>query len=370
MTYSGVALGNKFEHGRKSGEISISVNKIRFAWPGGEIVWDVDKVEFSYGGVGDSLIFIKNQLEPETTLYTQDKKLLKDPDLYGKMSTSGNIGKLKKHFHIQRTVIWIIVVLLLSPLVLFFVFRTQIVIKIADQVPVSLEQKVGDQLFTAVTQGNKILHDSILSAQLNQVVKPLVNVVPHDQFQFKFFIVEDTVVNAFALPGGNVVINSGLIQKADSWDEIMGVVGHEMAHVTLRHHIRGVINKMGFFTILSAFFGDYSSFINLITQVGGNLESLMYSRKYEYEADNQGWKYVNAAHINPRGMISFFEKLQKQYEKNSRSDVSEILSTHPATAERIKNLKSKLSQNEANAYINFSVDIKSFQSRLKQLTNK
>ena len=124
----------------------------------------------------------------------------------------------------------------------------------------------------------------------------------------EFFIIEADEVNAFALPGGKIVIHSGLLTRAESWEEVAGVLSHEIAHVTQRHHIRGVISKLGVFTIVSFLIGDGTAVAATISEMGGQLESLAYSRSFEKEADNKGWDFLEQANINPEGMIVFFQK--------------------------------------------------------------
>jgi beta-barrel assembly-enhancing protease len=167
------------------------------------------------------------------------------------------------------------------------------------------------------------------------------------------YFVKNSEINAFALPGGKVIIQTGLIENAKSWEEVMGVLSHELSHVTRRHHIRGIINNVGIFAILSAFVGDVSALAGTFANLGGELASLSNSRDFENEADQTGWDYLVKAKINPSGFISFFETLKKETEKetvidstlNKSIDLS-FLSTHPNTQERIDNLKQKLKSNK------------------------
>jgi predicted Zn-dependent protease len=248
-------------------------------------------------------------------------------------------------------------------------YRTQLVKKIADHVPVSFEQKAGDQLFNLLSKGYVIIKDSALNAQLDTVISPLLHAINDTTQKFSFYIISDSTVNAFALPGGKVVINSGLILKSDKWSEIQGVIAHEMAHVTQRHHIRGVINQRGFFFILSSFLGGYSDFISILGEYGGHLESLMYSRKFEFEADDTGCKYMQQAHLDPQGMVSFFNKLLEENKENKGQKSNafyNMLSTHPATADRIKNLSNTISKLSISKNITYNTKLADFQNKLKK----
>jgi beta-barrel assembly-enhancing protease len=365
MLYEAIALSNRYPGGRKAGTIVLDNGRIIFRTEGNDITWFLTDIEFSVGGAGNQLVFIKHRIQKDITFYTHTKKILKDPTLQSSLDSLKNIQKVKTHFHIQW-LIWILVILLiLSPFIILFTYRTEIVKKIASKVPVSFEQKAGDQLFSLLSKNYEIITDSSLNSQFNQIVQPLVKVVSDSNFKFSVYIISDTTVNAFALPGGKVVVNSGLILKSDNWSEVQGVLAHEIAHVTQRHHIRGVINNQGFFFVLSSFFGGYSGLIDIVTSYGGKLESLMYSRKFEFEADNNGFLYLQKADINPHGMITFFQKLMEENKSEPNSGFFQMLSTHPATAERIKNLKRLENELAPKKYPKYTIDIQQFQKNLK-----
>ena len=95
------------------------------------------------------------------------------------------------------------------------------------------------------------------------------------------------------------------------------------------------------------------------------MESLMYSRKFEYEADNSGFDYLQKAHINPDGMVTFFEKLLDEHKNEPNSSFLKMLSSHPGTADRIKNLKEKESKLIRENYIISDISLKDFQNKLK-----
>jgi predicted Zn-dependent protease len=364
MSYQAIALSNRFESGRKSGEISIEYGNVVFRYDQESIVWTLTEIEFSVGGAGNSLIYLKNAKHPEITLYTHDKKMLKDRGLDGTFATHQSVLAIKKRYYTRWVVGGGVAVMVVAMLVLLFSNRTTIVRKIADKVPVEYEQKAGEQLFSLLSTGYKLIDDTLLNEQFNQIVAPLVGVVEDSDHKFSFYIINDTTVNAFALPGGKVVVNSGLILKSDNWNEIQGVLAHEISHVTLRHHVRGVINNQGFFFVVSALLGGYSDLVAVISGYGSRLESLMYSRRFEFEADNRAFDYMTRAGIDPQGMITFFEKLQKMHGDSINNNYTSILSTHPPTADRIDNLKEKVKTSTAQNLAP-EIHIEEFKKQLK-----
>ena len=362
MKYSATLLSPQFESGRKAGELEVGFNRIIFRYDNSTIEWSLAMVKIAPGGASNQNIFFTHVNHPELTIYTYEKKVLKDPNLVASESVLSQVKSAKKHYFNGRLMLALAVLILLSPIALFFIFRGEIVNYIATKFPASYEQKMGDKLFWAVSKGYEIETDSVLNAQLNQVVKPLLEAEEDTSFHFSFYIISDTTVNAFALPGGKVVINSGLIAKADGWDEVLGVVAHEMRHVTARHHLRGIISNVGVFYIISSFFGDYSGLLTQATALGANLESLMYSRQFEFEADNGALVYLEKAMINPQGMKSFFEKLSKMEGAVSSSPYFSILSTHPATIDRVKNIEKQIVGKDIQSV--YSVDFNKFKAQL------
>ena len=371
MEYQATALSDQFQNNRKSGRLIVSNYDIHFDYDGGRISWSTNDVKFSMGGTANSFVFLKNHKYPELTIYTSDKKILKDPELQRSlMVDSTHLNSLRQTRFLQNAVIVFLVLLVIAPIAYFFAFRSKIVKSIADKIPPQIEQKIGSQLHSAMVLGKDIVTDSTINAQLEQVVEPLLSTTQTDGFTFNFQIVDDTTVNAFAMPGGYVVINSGLINKADQWNEVLAVLAHEIAHVRQRHHLRGIINNYGVSFLASALFGDMSTLLNVATTVGGNLESLMYSRKFEFEADNTGWDYLQKSDIDPRGMIAFFEKLQAMSKYETIENSLSILSTHPATADRIANLKKREAKSVNGNYIQTAVDLDQFKKQMNKAVKK
>ena len=102
-----------------------------------------------------------------------------------------------------------------------------------------------------------------------------------------------------------MVIHSGLLMAADSPEEIAGVLGHEIAHVTQRHSIRSIMSSAGLFLVLQTMLGDVTSIVAVLANNSAFLLSRKFSRDFERRADNQGWEYLLAADIKPEGMITF-----------------------------------------------------------------
>ncbi|MDZ4666432.1 MAG: M48 family metalloprotease [bacterium] len=148
-------------------------------------------------------------------------------------------------------------------------------------------------------------------------------------------IKDDSVLNAFCLPGGNFYIYTGLIKYLDSEAALAGVIGHEMAHADKRHSTKHLVQNMSLSLILQYFIGvDQSSLLGL----GANLLSLSFNRLDESEADMQSVSYLNKTKYDPRGAAFFFEKIEKE---NKSLGPIEFMSTHPDPENRVKKIYKK-----------------------------
>jgi beta-barrel assembly-enhancing protease len=168
-------------------------------------------------------------------------------------------------------------------------------------------------------------------------------------FEYRFFAIDNTAINAFALPGGQLGFNTGLILRARNEHELASVVAHEIAHVTQRHIARqldlqrsgglrtaGLILMAILVATQDAEAGSAAAHIGLAASIQ---DQLSYSREHEREADLTGLELMARAGFDPRGMADFFERLQQAFQY--REDPPEYLSTHPLTGNRLTEARTR-----------------------------
>ena len=160
-------------------------------------------------------------------------------------------------------------------------------------------------------------------------------------YDFHLTIVDGKIFNAFALPGGEIVVMRPLLQGTHTSDELAGVLAHEAQHVLLRHTTRALLRDMSLAMLIGAVFGDISGITALAVQAARTLSTLHYSREMEEEADKEGLRLLQRAHIHPYGMIRFFETLK---EREEYVEVPAYLSTHPETERRVTKLRAMLQE--------------------------
>jgi predicted Zn-dependent protease len=214
----------------------------------------------------------------------------------------------------------------------------------------SLERKIGEQAMQEIRHDPAYLDDPELTEYVNEVGRRIVAASSDTQQGFEFFMVKDNTINAFAMPGGFVGVNTGLLLAAQTESEFAGVLAHETAHVT-QHHLARLLGKQEQMSIptLAAFVlgllaarsrPDVTQAVIAGTAAANAQSQLNYTREFEREADRVGFQYLQQAGFDVSAMGTFFGRMQKAtrlYENNAPS----YLRTHPLTSERIADMQNR-----------------------------
>jgi predicted Zn-dependent protease len=160
-------------------------------------------------------------------------------------------------------------------------------------------------------------------------------------FDYRFFVVDENQLNAFAVPGGSIYVFAGLIERAKSTDELAGVLGHEIVHIKARHMARSsgpdaisILSLLGM--MLLARTGSGAQAAGVVGQAVAATRQAAYSRQLEMEADTLGARYMAAAGYDPKGAIAFLKTLDQERALNP-VDVPAYIMSHPITQERVAN---------------------------------
>lgn len=362
--------------GRASGQVTLSKMGLAFDIKGKQIHVSLEGLEISQGGASDRLIFFKHPAHSEWRFYTSDRTILKNPILMQHPRLGAALKKARnKHRFNWGLLAGTLAALVLIPILLLTNLDVASKI-IARQVPVEWEENLASASFDQYSLQSELMDEKAGKQVLTPIVSPLIQALPDKRYQYQFYITNDPQLNAFALPGGVVVINSGLILKASSAEELLGVVAHEISHVREQHGLRNIISSAGTYLILSAVVGDVSGLMGVLVDAAPLLINQGYSRKFESEADEKGFDILVQANIDPKGLASFFEKLVTEENKQLAEIEDEqqreliktgmgFLSSHPATQDRIDDLMAQAAVNEAN-YLNFDDDFKLLQDAVRQ----
>ncbi|MEW6246701.1 MAG: M48 family metallopeptidase [Nitrospirota bacterium] len=236
----------------------------------------------------------------------------------------------------RRTVIAVSAASLLGLLLALWFGFDAIVSMAVSRIPVAWEEKIGETVQRDFLAGQTMLPGGPAVEAVQEITKRLTSHLPDNPYTFHVTVVRSDVVNAFALPGGYVVVFTGLLQKAENPEEVAGVLSHELNHVLQRHGLERIVKTLGVVAVVTILVGDQQGLIGLAKQLGVELLTLKFSREQETEADVTGLKLLHRAKIAPDGMIRFFERLSE-----SESGRVELLSTHPMSAARAERLKAE-----------------------------
>lgn len=211
------------------------------------------------------------------------------------------------------------------------------------------EEQLGLQVKQELEQKEKIkyVQDPAVLEYVRSLSTPILQAANSDRkgIRWRVNVIDDPkTVNAFATPGGYLYVYTGLLLAAENEAEIAGVMAHEAGHVVGRHSARAMVNAYGLQAITQMALGkNPGTAATVAAQLAGGGLQLAHGRSEETEADEYGARYSAAAGYDPRGLISFFEKLQKQ--QGQTPGVLKWLSTHPTNADRIRYLQQFIAQN-------------------------
>jgi|WetSurMetagenome_2_1015567.scaffolds.fasta_scaffold02137_7 predicted Zn-dependent protease len=185
-----------------------------------------------------------------------------------------------------------------------------------------------------------------LNAYVERVGQRLVAQCGRRDITYRFTVLDTPVINAFALPGGFVYVTRGILARMNSEDELATVMGHELAHVALRHGAqeisRQTVAQLGI-QALSIFKPDLAKSVGQYAGTALNLAFLGYSRDLEAQADEYGITYAEAAGYNPRGATKMFQMLQS-IEQGEPGAMEKFLASHPPTAQRLTYAEGRVGQ--------------------------
>ena len=239
------------------------------------------------------------------------------------------------------------------------------------------EQTLGRAIMRDVYADPRYLDDPEIEAYLNQLGYKLVSVSSRNQREFTFFVVNDPSINAFAMPGGNIGIHTGLLLAAQSESELASVVAHEISHVTQDHIARMIASQsQSYWPTMAALAlallaarsnPNVASAAIASTQAYSVQNQLNFSRDYEREADRLGYEMLTRANFDPRGMSGFFNRLQRA-SRFYDSSAPAYLRTHPLTSDRIADMESR-SASAPYLQIQDSLDFHLVRARLRAQEN-
>ena len=208
--------------------------------------------------------------------------------------------------------------------------------------PLSVDQKLGAIAFNSMDLGGPEVHDPTITKALQSIVDRLAPHTGMDAVEFRVHVVKSPISNAFALPGGIIVVYTGLVTSADDAGQVAGVLGHEMAHVTQRHGLERVADSANLLIVLQLLLGDVQGLLALGAEIFTVASVNSYSRTQELEADAEGTDLLHKAAIDPEGLARFLESVEA--DEGELPAAAAWLSTHPQHKLRIAAIRARVAK--------------------------
>lgn len=235
-----------------------------------------------------------------------------------------------------ETMNWKRISIVITTIVTFLVcsylfFIPFLAVQVVQNLPASYDEELGEYVYEQLSENMEI--DSFETVLVNEYAQK-INF--NTSYPIKIHVVKGDMVNAFALPGGHVIVYEGILKKMQHKEELAALLAHEVSHVNHRHSMKSIAKTLSSYLFLSIITSDVNGMTDVIVSNADMFNSLTYSRSLEKEADTEGLKILYDNKIDQRGFVYLFETLEKEDEMGMSI---ELLSTHPLTVDRIAEAK-------------------------------
>jgi predicted Zn-dependent protease len=235
------------------------------------------------------------------------------------------------------------------------------------------EVAIGRQNAEQINARIPLVRDPVVNEYVQQLGLSIARTTARADLDWRFFVVDSREVNAFALPGGIIYVNRGLIERAQKLDELAGALGHEIGHVVRRHSVEQMKKARGANVAVSLTCTLTRICDNNVAQaaiqVGGAALFARYSRQDEAEADSEAVENVIRAGIDPEGIPALFERLVEERRSSPRA-IEVFFASHPLEEQRIRETERLISALEPARLDGLARDVPSyreFRARLNAL---
>ena len=342
-TFVARAAHPNFESGEASGRISIDRFILRFdAEVGGALEMPLTRLQLERLESGE-LQFTDPQ-QAQTAVYSYDPRVLEHRALREQACTRNQVLALRQEEEVKNRM-KLVLLFLLGFLLLAaagWVAMGFMVRGAVSMIPPKMEEEFGERVMKEVKEVMTLYKDPKIDAKLNAAVAPLLSSLPPTPLGYKFYLVDEPLPNAAALPGGHVLVTRGLMNICERPEELCGVIAHEVAHVNQKHIFRKIAAQAGPYLIFRILAKDDNTMMGTFGKGSELLVNQSFSQDIESEADSVGWDYLVKARIDPRGMRDIFVKFEKLQDRMPLQDVGfAAFSSHPPTEKRIKMLEKK-----------------------------
>ena len=300
----------------------------------------LNQCKLDLGGASDRMVFCRTE-DGSLTIFCEDKRFAKELDMQSGGLLGNQLQSLKKDQFAtaNRFRFWVGVSALACGLLLLVGYFGVLwaAKSVVRSLPIAIDKQIGKLAVDSMETGKKLDEKHPATQLVREIVSKLKPHAAIPSMEFNVRVVENDDVNAFALPGGEIVVFTGLIKAAKTPEQIAGVLAHEMSHATLRHGLQSVSQSMGIIAAIQLLVGDVGGLVALGAGIAKHSILTSYSRGSETEADLEGARMLHEAKIDPDAMADFFALLKEK--AGDLPDAVAWISTHPQHETRVQNIK-------------------------------
>jgi len=233
------------------------------------------------------------------------------------------------------------------------------------------ELELGDQIAHEVNANVPLVKDGPLNAYVTDLGRLLASRSQRPDLHYHFYIVDTESVNAFALPGGHIYVNRGLIQRTRNVSELAGVLAHEIGHVAARHGAKNLQRQMRTRSMSRFLYQTILGREPLLGEealdIAGSLWMAAHSRADEEEADRLAVQYLIDTGVDPRGMLTLFDDFEREDAARPSSPLGSWFATHPATGDRLTATRSVIRDRLRGHTQELAVQLPSYRAFMRRL---
>lgn len=364
--FEGGVLSQAIEGRRSAAELVCTASALRAtARDGRTFEIPYQGMELELGGATGKMLFCRDR-ERTLTIFSEAKG-------FPVALRSASRGLLDRSFDElgaarsqRRRGVWIGIFLFLALAVgIIYAARPLIRTAVGSLLPYSVDEAIGKAAHAHMSKGGPEVSDELVLRSVRAIIERLQPFAALPGATFEVDVIRNDIVNAYALPGGYLVVFTELLERANRPEEVAGVLAHEMAHVTLRHGMQRMVQASAVVVVVTALFGDVSGLVGLAVEFFTWQSINSYSRGSEEEADREGVRMLHAAGIDPRGLVDFFTRLSQ--EEGARPNVPSWLGSHPSHDRRVEALKDQIEGFGGIQYDSLDIDWESVRARLHGL---
>lgn len=320
---------------RHAAEVEVRPSELRLTLEGGTALrWSYEELRQTQGSRPGEPVRLERGPDPAETLVVEDHSFVAALQEIAPAFAS----RFTRPVQTKRRDLWLMgagFLALLALLAAYFRGMPVLAARVAAKIPPAWEAKLGERLVASVVSTERVCRHPEIASAVEAIVQRLVGGEAYP-YRFQVTVADVPIVNAFAAPGGYIVVYRGLLQDTESPEELAGVLAHEMQHVIQQHGTRSVLRTVPLRLMLAGLVGDMEFLENLMG-TAATAAALRFNREDESSADREGMLMLQRAGVDPQGMVRLFRKMSQ--ESGSIPKWTEYLLTHPHPEERLRQVE-------------------------------